>query len=52
MLTGGNFGVEASIMGTGILAIATVIAFLYYHRQEELRRPPGSLAARQPAAPH
>ena len=37
LMTGGDFGVEASIIGTGVLAVALVISFVYYRRQEAAR---------------
>lgn len=37
LVTGGNFGVEASAMGTVILVVATLVAFRYYRRQEAAR---------------
>ncbi|MEI8080306.1 MAG: CPBP family intramembrane glutamate endopeptidase, partial [Actinomycetes bacterium] len=44
LVTGGSFGVEASIVGTSVLLVAAIIAFLYYRRKEAAR------AAAQPAA--
>ncbi|WKK70487.1 CPBP family intramembrane metalloprotease [Rathayibacter oskolensis] len=49
LLTGGDFGVEASLVGTAILAIATVIAVTYYRRQERRRRALRSPAVHQPS---
>jgi uncharacterized protein len=37
LITGGDFGVEASIVGTAILLVATVIAFVYYRRKDAER---------------
>ena len=37
LVTGGNFGVEASLVGTGVLAVALVLAIIYYRRQQTRR---------------
>ena len=37
LVTGSDFGVEASIAGTGVLVVALVIAFVAYRRQEAKR---------------
>jgi uncharacterized protein len=37
LLTGGKFGVEASLTGTIILGVAVVISFVYYRRREVAR---------------
>lgn len=42
LLTGGDFGIEGSLMGTVVLALAFAVAYTYYRRQEGARtaRPP------------
>lgn len=37
LVTGGNFGVEASIVGSAILVVATLVAFVFYRRAEAAR---------------
>lgn len=37
LLTGGDFGVEASLIGTAILVVALIISFAFYRRQESER---------------
>jgi hypothetical protein len=37
LLTGGDFGVEASLSGTAVLLVALVVAVVYYRRQEAAR---------------
>lgn len=37
MVTGGNFGVEASLVGTGVLVVAVVLAITYDRRQQARR---------------
>lgn len=37
LVTGGNFGVEASLVGTGILVVALLVGFAYFRRQQARR---------------
>lgn len=37
LVTGGDFGVEASIVGTVILVVAVVVSYLYYRQQDAKR---------------
>lgn len=37
LVTGGEFGVEASLVGTGILVVALVVAFAWFRRQQARR---------------
>lgn len=37
LITGGNFGVEASLMGTAVLTVALAFAVVHYRRQEARR---------------
>lgn len=37
LVTGGDFGVEASLVGTGVLTVALVLAIIYYRRQQARR---------------
>lgn len=38
VVNGGDFGIEGSLMGTALLAVATVIAFVYFRRSEARRQ--------------
>lgn len=44
-LTGGDFGVEASVVGSAVLLVALVIAFAYFRRQQSRR----TVAVSEPA---
>lgn len=50
MLTGGDFGIEASLTGTMVLVVVLVIAFVAYRRKEAERARAGSPAATESAA--